>query len=139
VTTLVDLGKTWLAAAPGWLLPTAIAVSAVTVVITIFGLPAVIVRLPDDTFLHPPEHGPWSWRRVTRNAVGGVLLLAGVAMLVLPGQGLLTLFAGLLLTDLPGKRRAELALLRRRPIRAGVDALRRRASAPRLRLPEDVA
>ena len=33
--------------------------------------------------------------RIARTAAGGVLLIAGVAMLVLPGPGLLTIAAGL--------------------------------------------
>ncbi len=43
-----------------------------------------------------------SWRR---NLYGGLLIIAGVIMLFTPGQGLLTLLAGFLLLDFPGKRR----------------------------------
>ena len=63
-------------------------------------------------------------------ALGVVLSIPGV-----PGQGLLTLFAGLLLLDLPGKRRVELGVLRRPLIHRAVDALRTRFGRPPLRLP----
>lgn len=40
---------------------------------------------------------------VVRNAFGLLLLAAGLAMLVLPGQGILTLLIGLSFMDFPGK------------------------------------
>jgi hypothetical protein len=40
-----------------------------------------------------------------RNIVGFGLLAAGVAMLVLPGQGILTMLIGFSLMDFPGKHR----------------------------------
>ena len=46
-----------------------------------------------------------------RNAVGLVLVTAGLAMLVLPGQGIITLLVGIILMDFPGKHRlVELCL-----------------------------
>lgn len=44
--------------------------------------------------LQPGEkaHG---WRRIARIALGVVLVIAGIAMLVLPGQGILTILVGL--------------------------------------------
>jgi hypothetical protein len=40
---------------------------------------------------------------VARNLAGLALLAAGIAMLVLPGQGLLTMLLGLSFMDFPGK------------------------------------
>jgi hypothetical protein len=100
--------------------------------------------------LLPPGHfeshgtrvfwGPW-WRillLVLKNLGGLALVVVGVALSIpgVPGQGLLTIFAGLLLLDLPGKRRLELSILRRRPVRAAVDRLRARFGREPLRLPE---
>lgn len=54
-------------------------------------------------------------------------------MLLLPGQGLLTMLAGLLLSDVPGKRRVALFFLQRGPVSRSVDAIRaRRGKAPLL-------
>ena len=72
--------------------------------------------------------------RVARNFAGLALVAAGVAMLVLPGQGVLTILAGVVLTDLPGKRRLEQAIVRRRPILRGLNALRRRRGVGPLRV-----
>jgi hypothetical protein len=40
---------------------------------------------------------------VSRNIIGLALLLAGMAMLVLPGQGILTILLGVVLLSFPGK------------------------------------
>jgi hypothetical protein len=39
-----------------------------------------------------------------KNALGVLFYLSGLAMLILPGQGLLTIFIGLVLLDFPRKR-----------------------------------
>jgi hypothetical protein len=44
---------------------------------------------------------------ILKNLLGIVLLLAGIAMLVLPGQGLITMFVSLTLLNFPGKYRLE--------------------------------
>ena len=49
---------------------------------------------------------------ILRNIVGCILVLLGAALLVLPGQGLLTILFGLLLLDLPGKESARVRLRR---------------------------
>jgi len=51
-------------------------------------------------------------------------------MLLLPGQGLLTILIGLLLLDFPGKRALELRLLRRPALRGFLDRMRQRRGVP---------
>ena len=126
--------------APEWLVaiaPTLTGISVifgiVTLVATVFGLPAVLGRIPPDYFVAPPQ--PTRLRtRILRNAIGWPLLLLGIALIPLPGQGLLTVLAGLVLVDMPGKRALTLLLLRQRPIRAAVDLLRARRGVPPLLL-----
>ena len=67
---------------------------------------------------------------VVRNVLGWVFVLAGIAMLVLPGQGLLSIIAGLVLIDFPGKRRIERRLLASHVVRDAMNWLRRRAGKP---------
>jgi hypothetical protein len=101
-------------------------------------VPSALRRLPADYFIAPPRARARGWgataRTVGRNLVGAVLLLLGVAMLVLPGQGLLTIAASLTLLDFPGRR----ALLRRivaiPRLRRGIDAWRRARDLPPLLL-----
>ncbi|MDY7108404.1 MAG: PGPGW domain-containing protein [Planctomycetota bacterium] len=72
--------------------------------------------------------------RLGKNVLGCVFILAGLAMLVLPGQGLLTVLVGFLLVDFPGKYRIEHWLLRRRHILRPINWLRRRARREPLRV-----
>ena len=67
---------------------------------------------------------------VIRNVFGWVFVVAGVAMLVLPGQGLLSIIAGLVLIDFPGKHRLERRLLASHVVRDAMNWLRRRAGRP---------
>jgi len=120
--------------------------SVILFVLTAVGLPWMLARVPADYFSKGEastgdEATPaqvW-WRRslrVARNLVGAILLLAGFAMLVLPGQGLLTIFAALFLLDVPGKRRLQRRLVRNDAVFRGLNALRRRmGAAPFLRGP----
>ncbi len=70
-----------------------------------------------------------------KNVVGGGLVLAGIAMLALPGQGILTILLGLGLMNFPGKRRLELRIVRQRPIQRALDWIRARWKRPPLELP----
>ena len=86
-----------------------------------------------------------SWRKqhpVTRyvlrgikNVAGLIFLLAGIAMLVLPGQGLLTILIGVSLLDFPGKRRLELYLVQKRPVLRAINWIREKAQRPPLIVP----
>ena len=67
---------------------------------------------------------------VARNVFGWLFVAAGIAMLVLPGQGLLSILAGLVLVDFPGKRRFERRLLANHVVRDAMNWLRRRAGRP---------
>ncbi len=121
--------------------------SAAAFVGGLFALPWLAVRIPADYFLGPTPPVPVSRRTgrprrpvvvwagwAARNLAGVLLILAGVAMLVLPGQGVLTILAGVILTDLPGKRRLEQAVVRRPVVLRTLNALRRRRGVAPLRL-----
>ncbi len=103
----------WLRDYQGWLWGLGL-LSIGTFVFSLVALPLVIVRLPADYFVSRPLRD-WPARRpalhlllvVLKNMLGYVFVVAGVAMLVLPGQGLLTILIGVMLLDFPGKRRLE--------------------------------
>jgi hypothetical protein len=56
--------------------------------------------------------------------IGCVLLLAGIAMLVLPGQGILTMLIGVSLMDIPGKRKLERRLIGRPAVLRTINKIR---------------
>jgi hypothetical protein len=87
-------------------------------------MPRFLARLPPD-YLHNGAHSPMSlgWR-VLRNVMGGTLVLVGIFMLLAPGPGILTLLAGLILVDFPGKHAVVVKLLSRPKVLAAVNKLR---------------
>ncbi len=119
------------------------AASVLMFVGTLVAVPAMIVRIPADYFSHdsrPPSrwanHHPFARAalRVGRNLFGVVFLIAGVAMLVLPGQGILTLLLGVLLVDYPGKYRSERWLISRPRVLRAVNWLRAKSKHEALRV-----
>lgn len=104
--------------------------------LSVAGVWIVVARLPEDYFLHPCQR---PIRRSTlhsvlvviKNICGFLVFLSGVAMLFLPGQGVLTMLVGILLMDFPGKYRLERALVARPAVRSALNWMRmRRGSAP---------
>ncbi len=67
-----------------------------------------------------------------KNLLGGVFILAGLAMLLLPGQGLLTILIGITFTNFPGKYILEQKLARRTNILRAMNWIRRKAHRPPL-------
>lgn len=109
--------------------------------ISLIVVPLLIAALPADYFVGD-EAPEMRWQRahpvvrrslrVLRNLLGGLLVLAGIAMLVLPGQGLLTIVVGLGLVEFPGKRRAEIWFVQRRGVLRALNWIRARARKPPL-------
>lgn len=87
-------------------------------------LPHVVARLPANYFQR--RGSPRTRYRLAKNLLGSVLLLAGVAMLLLPGQGILTLLVSLILLDFPGKRRLERRIVRLPRVLSALNSIRRR-------------
>ncbi len=118
--------------------------SAIAFIGSLIAVPLLITHMSADYFVRSPG-APGSWARLhpvlrvllvgTKNLLGTVLVVAGIAMLVLPGQGLLSILIGASLTDFPGKRRLELALIKRAPVLRAVNWIRHRAHRPPLILP----
>ncbi len=114
---------------------------------SLLAIPWLVARIPTDYFLsrtnggnefrlkHPVTSLVW---RLLKNLLGGVLLLAGIAMLILPGQGLLTILLGIMLIDFPGKRRLELLIIRRPSINRVVSWIRRRSGRDELQFPDSI-
>lgn len=72
-----------------------------------------------------------------KNLLGYLLIVAGIAMLLLPGQGVLTMLLGFIMVDLPGKYRFEQWLVARPLVLRSINMLRRRAGREPLILDGD--
>lgn len=110
--------------------------SVVTFIATLIIVPWMIVRIPPDYFAHGRRHRKhWASRHpivrgvllTGKNLLGYILIVAGIVMLVLPGQGLMTMLLGFILVDLPGKYRFERWLVARPPLLRSINWLRQRA------------
>ncbi len=116
--------------------------SLVTMLLFPIIITLVIVRIPEDYFATPRRpHRRIATRRLTtlrvlmlilKNTLGGIFLIAGIAMLVLPGQGILTILLGLSLMNFPGKFRLERWLVTRGATLRLINRLRRRYNRPPL-------
>jgi len=120
--------------------------SLILLIVTLGVLPLAVIHLPVDYFTKKKRESVgrhwkpsllWRGGAILKNLLGLLLVLAGIAMLVLPGQGLLTILIGIALTNFPGK----FALERRIAVQPGVggalNAIRRLAGRPPLRMPAD--
>ena len=122
----------------------ALALSTVMFVGGLVLMPVLIIRMRSDYFLHPQPPGE-SWRGrhpafrisilVIKNVLGVILLLAGLAMLVLPGQGIITILVAISLLSFPGKRSLELRIVRWGPVLQTINWIRTRARRPPLVVP----
>ena len=99
-------------------------------------IPILVVRIRPDYFaLQKRPASRWAKSSplvraivlIGKNLLGSVLMVAGLAMLVLPGQGMLTILVGFFLLDFPGKYRLERWLVSRRAIGGLLNWLRSRA------------
>ncbi|MFG0284035.1 MAG: PGPGW domain-containing protein [Phycisphaerales bacterium JB039] len=137
---MIDRALNWIEVHPelvAWMTGASLAMLVATAVLAIWTLLWL-----DEDYLTSEKPGPrFGWAPgplrigllVAKNVLAWLLVVAGIAMLALPGQGLLTIAVGLVLADGPGKRRIERAVLGRPGVLRRVNALRRRAGRRPLR------
>jgi len=107
--------------------------SIVFLILSLLLIPKLIARIPHNYFSQSyprTRHKSLSiillLSHLLKNIFGIILIVAGIAMLVLPGQGLLTLFIGLLLLEFPGKYRLERYLISKPAILNSLNWVRRK-------------
>jgi hypothetical protein len=121
--------------------------SLVLFVVTLVAVPLVIRHLPEDHFLRYPQRAAARSRHpllalivfVLRNIVGGVLILAGIAMLFLPGQGVLTIVVGILVMHFPGKDHLVQWFLAKPSVQRALNWVRGRTGQKPFRFPRKTA
>jgi hypothetical protein len=107
---------------------------------SLIAIPLILVRLPPNYF---DERHPRKWMEnhhpvlrlighILKNVVGFVLVAAGIAMLVLPGQGILTMLIGISLVDFPGKRQLERKLIGQPAVLNTINKVREKFGQPPL-------
>lgn len=111
--------------------------SAVSFVGSLIAIPIVVARLPEDHFVAQHQAADWvssSFARrlwlVLKNFLGVLLVAGGLLMIVLPGQGVLTILLGVAVMDVPGKWKLMRALARRPQVMNALNWMRERADRP---------
>ena len=99
-----------------------------TTVVTMLIAGVILVTLPAD-YLRAGDARARHWTyRIIRSVVG--ILLVGVGLLLslpgIPGQGVLTILAGVILIEFPGRQRIVRAIIGRPPVLRAVNGLRAR-------------
>ena len=76
----------------------------------------------------------WLISIIVKNLIGYTLILGGLLMLVLPGQGLFTILMGLVLSNYPGKYNIERRFISIPSILKTVNWLRKKSNKPPLEI-----
>ena len=111
----------------------------ISTIVTFLGsiilIPVLIINLSPDYFTKKREslyHYKHPFIRysvlILKNILGYILILLGVAMLFLPGQGLLSIAVGILFINFPGKKKLEYKFFSNKKIGGIVNLIRRRAN-----------
>ena len=119
--------------------------SVITFIGTLIAIPILVIHIPEDYF-RPEKRTPVSSRinhfglrlsfLIVKNLLGLLFILAGIAMLVLPGQGLLTILIGLMLMNFPGKYALERRFVMQKQIFKAINQIRARADRPPIQIDE---
>ena len=115
-------------------------ISLLMFVFSLLLLPWLIKRIPDDYFKRRPARSRsypgilFSPFNLLRNIIGFIVLLAGLAMFVLPGQGILTVLVGIALMQFPGKYRLERWIITRPGVLPAMNWVRRKTNSPELKI-----
>ena len=112
---------------------------------TLITMAVIIVILPGDHFVNQGRNSKRMPIKnpaariiyiISKNIIGFFFILAGLAMLVLPGQGLLSLLIGISLSSFPGKPRLIRAIIRQKAVLRTANWLRYKMNRPPLQVPE---
>ena len=76
----------------------------------------------------------WLISIIIKNIIGYTLIVGGILMLVLPGQGLFTIFVGLMLSNYPGKFYIERKFIAIPSVLSAFNWLRKKSNAPSIKI-----
>ena len=116
-------------------------ISIVLLVVSIAIIPYVVIKIPRDYFheryrvrVSKTGNHPIIAQLLTgfKNLIGFVFVLLGIIMLVLPGQGVLTILMGLFLMNFPGKYRLERKIVSLPKVLKSLNWIRAKADKPPL-------
>jgi hypothetical protein len=121
--------------------------SALTFFGTLLAIPMLVIRMPRDYFLYDAAHLR-EYRKqhpmvrlcslILKNILGMILIIAGMVMLFLPGQGVLTILIGITLVNFPRKKVLEIRIIRQPAVLRAIDWMRFKSGKEPLILPDGI-
>jgi len=119
--------------------------SMATFVGTLIIIPILVVRIPADYFKHEKQKPDHFYRRYSfigilvlalKNLLGLIFIIAGLAMLLLPGQGIITILIGIMMLNFPGKFALQLRIVQRPTVLRAINWMRTKTNRPALKVPK---
>ena len=113
--------------------------SVLTFIGSLIAIPWIIARLPVNYFIRHRQLVAERHERhpliaklifVCRNFIGIVFLIAGIVMLVLPGQGIITILIGISFMDFPKKHHLVDYLVHRKKVITFLNWIRQKEKKP---------
>ena len=120
--------------------------SMATFVGTLIIIPILVIRIPADYFMREKQIVDPCYKKqysficfiglVLKNLFGIVFVLAGIAMLFLPGQGFITMLIGIMMLNFPGKLAMERRIVQQPTVLRAINWILAKTDQPELQVPE---
>ncbi len=116
-------------------------VSIGLLIVSLAIIPIVVIKMPENYFSEQyrvraskTSSHPILAQLFTgiKNLIGFIFIILGILMLILPGQGILTVLMGLFLMNFPGKYKFERKLVSLPKVLKSLNWIRAKANKPKL-------
>jgi len=114
-------------------------ISFLVFIFSLISIKWLVALIPSDYFIEDKRNKyqssyPLTWliSIIIKNIVGYILIIGGILMLVLPGQGLFTIIIGLMLSNYPGKYFIERKFIAIPSVLKTINWLRKKSNKPPL-------
>ena len=114
-------------------------ISFLVFIFSLISIKWLVALIPSDYFIEDKRNKyqssyPLTWliSIIIKNVVGYILIIGGILMLVLPGQGLFTIIIGLMLSNYPGKYFIERKFIAIPSVLKTINWLRKKSNKPPL-------
>lgn len=116
-------------------------ISFLVFIFSLISIKWLVALIPSDYFIEDKRNKyqssyPLTWliSIIIKNIVGYILIIGGILMLVLPGQGLFTIIIGLMLSNYPGKYFIERKFIALPSVLKTINWLRKKSNKPPLKV-----
>lgn len=117
-------------------------ISVLIFIFSIVGLRLFIIAIPSDYFINKKRVSTlrdnsillWVFYKIFKNIIGYIFIAIGLLALVLPGQGILMILIGLMMSDYPKKFDLEKKIIKINTVRKGVNWIRIKSNVEKIKL-----